>query len=168
MKSFAAAALLLFTAAPGATQPAQAPSPAPKNCAELLARLPSDGAWMRTNVKQDAEVRATAIHNQLYLNHDGFVTVDEIEQFAKQRTGTTGAADPRSVAFVRRLFSQGDRNHDGRLSLAEAVAGADASFDEADTNHDGKVTADERCAAMNNTVQQVVQEMKQPAPNPSH
>src|SRR5437763_1773219 len=142
MKSLAAAALLLFTAAPGAAQPAQAPSPAPKNCAELLARLPSDSAWMRTNVKQDAEVRATAIQKQLDLDRDGFVTVDEIEQFAKQHKGTTGAPDPRSVAVVRRLLERGDTDHDGRLSLAEAVAGADASFDEDDMNHDGKVTAD--------------------------
>jgi|SRR5438067_469987 len=168
MKSFAAAALLLFTAAPGAAQSAQAPSPAPKNCAELLARLPSDSAWMRTNVKQEAEARATAIHKQLDLNHDGFVTVADIEQFAKRQTGAAGAPDPRSVAFVRTLFAQGDANHDGRLSLAEAVAGADASFDEADTNHDGKVTAEERCAAMNKTVEQMVQEMKQTAPNASH
>jgi hypothetical protein len=167
MKSLAAAALLLFVAAPGLAQSPPRPSPAPKNCAELLARLPSDSAWMRTNLKQDAEVRATAIHNQLDLNHDGFVTVDEIEHFAKQRTGAAAAPDPRSVAFVRGLLAEGDANHDGRLSLAEAVAGADASLDEADTNHDGKVTADERCDAMNKRVEQMVQEMKEAAPNAS-
>jgi hypothetical protein len=168
MKSLAAAALLLFAPASGIAQPAQAPSPAPKNCAELLARLPLNSPWMRTNVKQDVEARATAIHKQLDFNRDGFVTVDEIEQFAKQQTGTTGAPDARSVAFVRSLLDQGDANHDGRLSLAEAVAGADASFNEADTNRDGKVTANERCAAMNKRVEQMVQDIKQAVPKASH
>jgi Ca2+-binding EF-hand superfamily protein len=164
MKSLAAAALLLITA-PGL---AQAPSPAPKNCAELLARLPSDSLWMRAETKQDAETRTTAIHKSLDLNHDGYVTLDEINQIAKRATGATAALDPHAEAFVRRVLLEGDSDHDGRLSLAENLAGTDTAFVAMDTNHDGKVTADERCAAMDKRVQQMVQEMKQTAPDASH
>ena len=154
MKSLAAAALLLFTAAPGLAQPpAQAPLPAPKNCAELLARMPADSLWMRAETKQDAETRATAMHKKLDLNHDGYVTPDEINQMAKQATGATGELPPNAEAFVRRVLLEGDSDRDGRLSLAEDLAGTDAAFAATDTNHDGKVTADERCAAMNKRAQ---------------
>ena len=134
---------------------AQSASPAPANCAELLARLPADSLWMRTETKREAEARAIGLHKKLDLDHDGYVTLDEINQFAKQRTAATGGADPGAVALVRPFFNQGDTNHDGRLSSAEAVAGADASFDRADTNHEGKVTPDEKCATMMKSVQQM-------------
>jgi Ca2+-binding EF-hand superfamily protein len=41
-----------------------------------------------------------------------------------------------------------DTDHDGRISQAEAVAGALKLFDQTDTNHDGTVTPEERRAAM--------------------
>jgi Ca2+-binding EF-hand superfamily protein len=41
-----------------------------------------------------------------------------------------------------------DADHDGRISQAEAVAGALKLFDQTDTNHDGTVTPEERHAAM--------------------
>src|SRR5438067_11923773 len=104
MKSLAAAALLLFTAAPGLAQPpAQTPLPAPKNCAELLARMPSDGLWTRVETRQDADALATALHKKLDLNHDGYVTLDEVKQVAKQATGATGELPPDGEAFVRRV-----------------------------------------------------------------
>ena len=46
--------------------------------------------------------------------------------------------------FGGHLFEMADANHDGRVSLAEAQAGALAHFDKADLNHDGKITPDER------------------------
>ena len=169
MKSLAAAALLLFTAAPGLAQPpAQTPLPAPKNCAELLARMPSDGLWTRVETRQDADALATALHKKLDLNHDGYVTLDEVKQVAKQATGATGELPPDGEAFVRRVLLQSDSDHDGRLSLAEEMTGTDAAFAATDTNHDGKVTPNERCAAMNNRAQQMVQEMKQATPTASH
>jgi 5-hydroxyisourate hydrolase-like protein (transthyretin family) len=46
------------------------------------------------------------------------------------------------------MIMMSDTDHDGRISQAEAVAGALKLFDETDTNHDGTVTMDERRAAM--------------------
>ena len=45
-----------------------------------------------------------------------------------------------------------DSDKDGRISQAEAVAGALKMFDQADTNHDGTVTHEERGAAMRDWV----------------
>lgn len=44
-------------------------------------------------------------------------------------------------------FDRMDANHDGRVSLAEAVAGPLARFDKADTNHDGTISPEEHEAA---------------------
>jgi Ca2+-binding EF-hand superfamily protein len=44
---------------------------------------------------------------------------------------------------LNHLFEMADRNHDGRVTLAEAEAAALAHFDNADRNHDGKITPDE-------------------------
>jgi Ca2+-binding EF-hand superfamily protein len=46
-----------------------------------------------------------------------------------------------------RMMERMDSNHDGRISLAEAEAGALQAFDRADSNHDGVVTPEERQAA---------------------
>ena len=131
-----AAAVLFLVAAPGAAQ------------------SPSAGPWTSTETKADAEARAKAMHERLDLNHDGYVTVDEVDRFAKQETGAAGHLNARVAAFVRRLLLQGDSDHDGRLSLAESLASTDASFAAMDTNHDGLVTPDERRAAMAGIVQQ--------------
>ena len=46
--------------------------------------------------------------------------------------------------FGARLFAMADKNHDGRVSLAEVEAAALRHFDQIDVNHDGKITPDER------------------------
>jgi Ca2+-binding EF-hand superfamily protein len=127
------------------------------------AQAPSGDPWTRTETRADAEAMTTALHARLDLNHDGYVTADEIDQWAKQQTGATGQVGPRAEGVVRRFFDKGDSNHDGRLSLAEALAGTDASFAEMDTNHDGKVTPDERRAAMMRMVNAMV-----PPSKPTH
>ncbi len=45
------------------------------------------------------------------------------------------------------MFARADKNGDGKVSLAEALAGPLARFDAADTNHDGTLSPEERKAA---------------------
>jgi EF-hand domain pair/EF hand len=45
------------------------------------------------------------------------------------------------------MFARADKNNDGKVSLAEALAGPLARFDTADTNHDGTLSPEERKAA---------------------
>jgi Ca2+-binding EF-hand superfamily protein len=136
MKCLAVTALLLVVAAPG------------------LAQAPSDNPWTSSETKTDADAQAKAMHERLDLDRDGYVTVDEVDRFAKLETGATGNSNARVAAFVRRLLLQRDSDHDGRLSLAESLAGTDAAFASMDTNHDGVVTPDERRAALAAIVQQ--------------
>jgi len=136
MKCLAVTALLLVVAAPG------------------LAQAPSDHSLTSGETKADADAQAKAMHERLDLDHDGYVTVDEVDRFAKQQTGATGNRNGRLAAFLRRLLLQGDSDHDGRLSLAESLAGTDAAFASMDTNHDGVVTPDERRAALAAIAQQ--------------
>lgn len=136
MKCLAVTALLLVVAAPG------------------LAQAPSDNPWTSSETKTDADAQAKAMHERLDLDRDGYVTVDEVDRFAKLETGATGNSNARVAAFVRWLLLQRDSDHDGRLSLAESLAGTDAAFASMDTNHDGVVTPDERRAALAAIVQQ--------------
>jgi hypothetical protein len=94
------------------------------------------------------------MHERLDLDHDGYVTLDEVGRFAKQETGATGNTNAWVAAFARRLLLQSDSDHDGRLSLAESLAGTDAAFASMGTNHDGVVTPDERRAALAAIAQQ--------------
>ena len=72
------------------------------------------------------------------LNHDGVYTCAEWK------------------AYLERLFTQADRNHDGRLDAAEfaamrqkSAALEDADFGYFDENQDGKITHDEFVAKPN-------------------
>jgi len=71
-----------------------------------------------------------------------------------RRLARPGNTNARAAAFARRLLLQSDSDHDGRLSLAESLAGTDAAFASMDTNHDGVVTPDERRAALAAIAQQ--------------
>jgi hypothetical protein len=100
---------------------------------------------------------------RLDSNHDGVVTRDEF-----MKAGPGSARVERRVFVMRdgdgpgrdgpgmgmrgggmhgRMMERMDANHDGRVSLAEAEAGALQAFDRADANHDGVVTPEERQAA---------------------
>ncbi|WP_340317516.1 EF-hand domain-containing protein [Rhizorhabdus argentea] len=52
-----------------------------------------------------------------------------------------------AIGTSRDWFTQADRDKDGRLSLAEASAGALAMFDSIDLDHDGTISLAERDAA---------------------
>jgi Ca2+-binding EF-hand superfamily protein len=73
---------------------------------------------------------------EIDANHDGQVTFEELRAFHKQQR----------AAHWKKLDSDGD----GRVSLAEAQAGAPRlaeHFDQLDANKDGYLTPDELAAA---------------------
>jgi len=104
------------------------------------------GNWNASQTKADAEARAEMLFNRLDANHDGFVTQDEVDQFAKTMATQMGG-DTRLTDRITRGLADADIDHDGKISLAEAKANADRKFDAADANHDGIVTPEERQAA---------------------
>jgi Ca2+-binding EF-hand superfamily protein len=104
----------------------------------------------------------------LDANHDGVITRDEFmnagpgagrveRRVIVMRDGDGPGRDGpgmgmhdggmRGGGMHGRMMERMDSNHDGRISLAEAEAGALQAFDRADANHDGVVTPEERQAA---------------------
>ena len=97
------------------------------------------------------------------LNHDGVVTRAE---FAASRTARFQALDRNHDGYLTRedvppmavllrpdaakmmdALAPFDTDHDGRISLAEFVAGSMRLFDQADANHNGVLTRAEAAAA---------------------
>ena len=108
-----------------------------------VAQPPAAGVETRA----DAEAKAAALFKRLDLDGDGVITRDEMARFVAARTGqpvVPGAPLPPAAAA---MFDDGDTDHDGRITRAEAIGAALRGFDEADANHDGKVTPEERDAA---------------------
>jgi hypothetical protein len=100
---------------------------------------------------------------QADLNHDGIVTRAE---FQKSRAARFRQLDFNhddylsqadippglnlihpNTARIAQMLAQFDTDHDGRVSLAEFIAGSMRLFDEADTTHDGILTKAEASAA---------------------
>lgn len=152
--------LLAMTASPAWAAPGQVTTTAPKNCAELLARMPANSEFMRIETKKDVEAEQLAMHKRLDLNHDGFVTLDEAMQWTKEQTSIAGEPSAQALPMIRRIFEQGDANHDGKISAQEVVIAADAAFDRNDTNHDGKITPAERCAGMTRMANDAARQLK--------
>ena len=135
-------ALILIQAAATAAQPTTPPPRKPD-----LARL----FWQHDSTRAQMEEQALAIHQKLDENLDGYVTLDEIKRAMNARVGRSPqAGDPRAPVplLLLAMIEQDDIDHDGRISAAEAKAGADREFDLDDTDHDGVVSPDERWAAM--------------------
>jgi len=109
------------------------------------AGAPASPPSTRAEMQQSIQARFAARD----ANHDGFLTPDEL--------GENGAM------MIERL----DADHDGKISLAEAIAASLARFDAADTNHDGTLSPEERAAAMAQMGQpQPAPAAIQPAPQP--
>ena len=102
-------------------------------------------SWNASQTKAEAEARAEMLFNRLDTNHDGSVTQDEVDEFAKAMDAQTGG-DTHITARIARRMAEADVDHDGKITLPEAKASADRRFDAADSNHDGTVTPEERQA----------------------
>ncbi|VVS96630.1 conserved hypothetical protein [Sphingomonas sp. EC-HK361] len=98
--------------------------------------------------RQQDEAAALAHHRRMDANHDGFVTYAEMREFALAAIFPKGQIPERlpNDRMARAEFDRADIDHDGRISIQEAIAGADRAFAEADTDHDGLLTEQERGA----------------------
>lgn len=68
------------------------------------------------------------------------------EEFVSANQKALTAAMAKQGASAK-AFAAGDLNHDGKIVVAEAMAGPLRQFDEIDANHDGTLTVAERQAA---------------------
>lgn len=98
---------------------------------ELHARLDAnrDGAIDAREV----EAARRAIFASLDRTGDGFVSRPEFDAAGGSRTGIQSSA----------LFTRGDRNRDGRISLDEFMPSPGSLIARQDRNGDGRITADE-------------------------
>jgi Ca2+-binding EF-hand superfamily protein len=78
--------------------------------------------------------------DEIDANHDGYVTFDELQAFARAHHGRHGAGHGLKAL---------DKDGDGKISREEAAAAPHLAknFDRIDTNHDGFITPDELGAA---------------------
>jgi Ca2+-binding EF-hand superfamily protein len=98
-----------------------------------------------------------AAFERLDTDRDGMISRAEFEarpamrgeRGRGERLGVRGQGGARmgGFGFGGRAFAAADANRDGRVSRAEARAGALAFFDRVDTNRDGTISLDERASA---------------------
>lgn len=127
----------------------------------LFLAMLAAGAADIPETKAQSEQHTAEMQARLDTNHDGYVTFEELRSSPlgwsspKLPAGAVEAAD----RIARAEFDKNDADHDGRLSLAEAIAAADRNFAEADTNHNGLLTLKERIAFRRRKMEGVRSEM---------
>jgi len=135
--------------------------------------LNHDGFITTDEIKAVREARTAEMRKHRFealdTNHDGVISRDEFMaahpegHFARRegdKAAPQGAADKGEHrwamhrhmmmahhAGLKRMFTEADTNHDGKLSLDEVLAFRLARFDAIDTNHDGVLSPDEMKAA---------------------
>lgn len=114
----------------------------------LVAAIATPAAAQTSRVVALAQIRAEFVAGD--TNHDGVLTRAEVAaRISRMRTG--GGARAMSPAQTKRLtdlwFARTDRNHDGKVTLAEAQGEMAAMFDRYDANRDGTISPDEMRAA---------------------
>ena len=114
----------------------------------VAAMLATAAARPVGETRAQAEAAAMALHTRMDADHDSAVTYTEMRDFAVAMVMPKAKIpDPLpNDRMARAAFDRADRDHDGRISAAEAIAGADRAFAEADTDHDGLLSAAERGA----------------------
>jgi Ca2+-binding EF-hand superfamily protein len=96
-------------------------------------------------ISADEIARAPESLKTLDRNSDGQLTEDELRPAPFQGRGRGGNPDE----MLTRLFSQFDKNNDGKISREEAAGGPlEDIFDRADRNNDGFLTRDELRTAL--------------------
>jgi len=146
-----AAATFALTLATPLLATATKPAPA-KKATTTVPKPAADGSVTRAQLQ--AEVRQA--FNRADTNHDGYMSRAEfavrmgaVINSAPARLGTTPTKEQaqRMLDAANAAFNDVDTNHDGKLSLAEAMYRPLKAFDAMDTNHDGVLTLDEKRAA---------------------
>jgi hypothetical protein len=102
-------------------QPARQPGTAGGMAGMMRADTNGDGRISRA----EADAQASQRFDRMDLNHDGFLTTDEMQG--------PGA----------RMMGRADADHDGKLSRSEFLVQAGNRFDRIDANRDGQITPDE-------------------------
>jgi hypothetical protein len=145
-----AATIALTLATPGLAAVAK-PAATAKKTAPMITPN-ADGSVTRAQLQ--AEVKQ--VFNRADTNHDGFMSRAEfaarmslVINGAPARIGTTPTKEQaqRMLDAANAAFNDVDTNHDGKLSLAEAMYRPLKEFDAMDTNHDGVLTLAEKQAA---------------------
>lgn len=109
---------------------------------------PAPNPFLHDETRADAEAKAAQMFGSMDLNHDGFVTVEEVSAYIlARRPKTHGGVLPPVSALAKAMMADADTDKDGRVSAEESKAAADRGFDEVDTNHDGVISPVERMAA---------------------
>jgi Ca2+-binding EF-hand superfamily protein len=127
---------------------AMADGPGRDGRAEVFARLDSnhDGVVTRDEF-MNAGPGAGRVERRVFVMRDGDGPGREGPGMGPGGgMGMRGGMGP-GGGMHGRMMERMDSNHDGKISLAEAEAGALEAFDRADANHDGVVTPEERQAA---------------------
>lgn len=135
----------LFTTAPAI---AQAASPASLTMPAPHARR---SFFTSNQNRSDVAAHFERLFKKLDLNHDGFITRDEVASSQSQFADRIAKSAPKRAA---RMFDRLDTNHDGQITESEAQAArtsangkqrkssrrASSLFAKADANKDGIVT----------------------------
>jgi Ca2+-binding EF-hand superfamily protein len=138
---------------------------------EHLAKLDANGDGFIS--RDEFLSHPSAMFDRLDANHDGRLSKDELAAMAAMhhehkvcKVQGAGDKEPRDVPcgslegmhgmaghgahmamMMHHMAEALDTDHDGRISLAEAEAGARHHFEMLDRNHDGFITKDEMPAA---------------------
>ncbi|HTI31365.1 MAG TPA: EF-hand domain-containing protein [Sphingomonas sp.] len=129
-----------------------------------------DGFITPEEIRAGAEARMGKMRDMAFdrldADHNGSISreefmarpqMDRMVERRIERGGPDGAGEHHAMHVVMmqhggpggdHMMMMADTDHDGKISQAEAVAGALKMFDGADANHDGTVTPDERHTAM--------------------
>lgn len=152
----------IVTAALCVSVPAVA-QPAPDASAATPAKHPKRSFFSSDQARADVPKHVERMFKYLDINHDGFVSRDEIAAAQAQFDAKMAKNAPKRAA---RMFDKLDTNHDGQITVAEVEAaraarlaakgkeakpsrraGSSALFLRADANKDGIVTRAEFDAA---------------------
>ena len=116
----------------------------------------------RISAQESAKAPAIAKSFPLLdLNHDGFLTMSEVQAYWRQLIVQNAQA---SSAGRLKAFDAADKNHDGKLTPDEAKAGMPrvaANFKTLDANKDGVLSREEVAAGAQLAAQQTVGMMRQ-------
>jgi hypothetical protein len=154
-RSTVALITLIGLAAPLVAAPEKKPASTTKSTPAKKAAAPAHPALVKGDVTRSQMIAQT--RNTFAMadtNHDGFMSRKE---FAVRMAAVVNREQPptkedaqRMLDAANRAFDDADVNHDGKLSLTEAMARPLKAFDMMDTNHDGVLTVAEKAAAHQN------------------